>query len=365
MGSSPISCIRALILLDFSGKVGAFFVFVVNSRLVRLFCNLISNLMHLEVNEMKTKMSMGRNTQLTVQEAFEMFIRSCTVKNLSERTIKTYRHHYSLLVRFKSSDDLIESINKSVIEDYVLFLRGNTSANDITINSYLRSLRAFLYYCMENNYLPRFKIEIPKAEKKIKETYSMDELERLLMKPDVKTCDFSEYKIWVLENYLLGTGNRISSALNLKIKDIDFYNATILVQKTKSRKQQIIPLSNSLNSILQEYLTYRGGEGEDYLFCNMYGERANLRSVQEMVCKYNLARNVKKTSCHLFRHTFAKNWILAGGDIFRLQKILGHSDLTVTKEYLQMFGNDVALDFEKFNPLDNMKSTKQRRKLVM
>ena len=56
---------------------------------------------------MKTKIGMGRNKQLTVQEAFEMFIRSCTVKNLSERTINTYRHPYS---RFKIANDLIESV---------------------------------------------------------------------------------------------------------------------------------------------------------------------------------------------------------------------------------------------------------------
>jgi len=42
--------------------------------------------------------------------------------------------------------------------------------------------------------------------------------------------------------------------------------------------------------------------------------------------------------------------------MFRLQKILGHSDLTVTKEYVNMFGQDLQMDFEKFNPLDNLKS---------
>ena len=42
--------------------------------------------------------------------------------------------------------------------------------------------------------------------------------------------------------------------------------------------------------------------------------------------------------------------------MFRLQKILGHSDLTVTKEYVQMFGQDLQMDFEKYNPLDRMRS---------
>jgi len=44
--------------------------------------------------------------------------------------------------------------------------------------------------------------------------------------------------------------------------------------------------------------------------------------------------------------------------MFRLQKILGHSDLTVTKEYVAIWGQDLQIDFEKFNPLDRLKKNK-------
>lgn len=56
------------------------------------------------------------------------------------------------------------------------------------------------------------------------------------------------------------------------------------------------------------------------IFCNNYGEKGDKRTYQQQVQNYNVKRKVNKTSCHLFRHTFAKQWILAGGDIFRLQK---------------------------------------------
>lgn len=65
---------------------------------------------------------------------------------------------------------------------------------------------------------------------------------------------------------------------------------------------------------------------------------------------------VNVTSIHSFRHTFAKNWILSGGDIVRLKTIMGHSNIAVTNEYLAMFGQDLQMDFEKFNPLDNLKN---------
>lgn len=299
---------------------------------------------------------MSKKSNLSIQEAFDLFIRKCKIKNLTDLSISSYEKKMVHFYEFIDKSEPITAVTKDTVDDYILWLRENTEANDITINSYLRSVRAFLYFCMEDKYIPTFKIQLIKAEKKIKETYTDDELVRLLEKPDVDNCSFSCYKTWVFENYLLGTGNRISTALDLHIGDINFQSGVIVLRKTKNRKQQIIPLSATLAEILQGYLQIRGGEADDYVFCNEYGEQASCRTYQQLVRRYNRKRGVEKTSCHTFRHTFAKNWILNSGDMFRLQKILGHSDLTVTKEYVNMFGQDLQMDFEKFNPLDNLKS---------
>lgn len=302
------------------------------------------------------KITMSKKSNLSIQEAFDLFIRKCKIKNLTDLSISSYEKKMVHFYEFIDKSEPITAVTKDTVDDYILWLRENTEANDITINSYLRSVRAFLYFCMEDRYIPTFKIQLIKAEKKIKETYTDDELVRLLEKPDVDNCSFSCYKTWVFENYLLGTGNRISTALDLHIGDINFQSSVIILRKTKNRKQQIIPLSATLAEILQGYLQIRGGEADDYVFCNEYGEQASCRTYQQLVRRYNRKRGVEKTSCHTFRHTFAKNWILNSGDMFRLQKILGHSDLTVTKEYVNMFGQDLQMDFEKFNPLDNLKS---------
>lgn len=302
------------------------------------------------------KITMSKKSNLSIQEAFDLFIRKCKIKNLTDLSISSYEKKMVHFYEFIDKSEPITAVSKDTVDDYILWLRENTEANDITINSYLRSVRAFLYFCMEDRYIPTFKIQLIKAEKKIKETYTDDELMRLLEKPDIDNCSFSCYKTWVFENYLLGTGNRISTALDLHIGDINFQSGVIILRKTKNRKQQIIPLSATLAEILQGYLQIRGGEADDYVFCNEYGEQASCRTYQQLVRRYNRKRGVEKTSCHTFRHTFAKNWILNSGDMFRLQKILGHSDLTVTKEYVNMFGQDLQMDFEKFNPLDNLKS---------
>ena len=295
-----------------------------------------------------------KDGNITVEDAFNNFVRKCKVKNLSSYTISAYEKKCDEFLEMVGKDSPVSEIDSDAIDDYIIELRER-DVTDITIATIMRHIRAFVYYCQECNYINNFKVTVPKAEKKVKETYTNEELLVLLERPNVNKCTFSEYKTWAFINYLIATGNRLSTALNIKIKDVDFDSNTLHLSKTKSRRQQIIPLSASLAVVLKEYLETREGDAEDYLFCNEYGAKASDRTYQQLVRRYNLKRNVNKTSIHTFRHTFAKNWVLANGDIARLKSILGHSSISVTNEYLQMFGQDLQLDFEKFNPLDNLK----------
>lgn len=303
------------------------------------------------------KITMVKKNNLTIEDAFALFIRKCKVKNLTDLSISSYEKKIVHFYAFMDKKSQVSDITLDVIDNYILWLRENSEANDITINSYLRAVRAFVYYCQECNYVAPFKIRLIKADKEVKETYTSEELARLLEEPD--TQSFSVFKTWAFENFLLGTGCRISTALNVKIEDIDFINGLITYRKTKNRKQQIVPLSKSLERVLHSYLEIRGGEPSDYLFCNEYGNKASERTYQQLVRRYNLKRNVNTTSCHSFRHTYAKLAVMNGMDCFRLQRMLGHSSLTVTKEYVELFGNDLAVDFDKFSPLDNLKTRQQ------
>jgi integrase/recombinase XerD len=309
---------------------------------------------------------MRAKIEATVGEAIEHFYKKCAARNLSAKTVESYKKRLKTFKEFIEDETLpISSVDKNIVDDYILYLRETGNRNDVSNNSFLHDLRVFLYFCMDEGYIPTFKIKLPKIDKPIKEIYLDNELVKLLRKPNVKTCDFTEYKMWVLSNFLLATGNRISSVIEIKIGDLDFQNALIQVNKAKNRKAQIIPMSTVLSEILYEYLTYRKGETSDFLFCNAYGEKAHQRTYQGMLSRYNTRRGVTKTSAHLYRHTFAKKWILNGGDIFRLQKILGHSDLAMVREYVNMFSNDVAIDFERFNPLDNFDGVNRGNKIKL
>lgn len=288
----------------------------------------------------------------TVSQAFDEFLKWCKAKNLSEYSILFYERQFGKFLEWYGCDDL-DGIDQNTIQNFILYLQEK-DVSDITVNTYLRAIRAVLYYWMELGYLPKFKISLVKAQKKVKETYTDEELALLLKKPDLKKCTFAEYRNWVLVNYLLATGNRISTVVNLKIKDLDFDNDCIILRHTKNKRQQIIPMSSTLKEVLLEYLKYRKGTPDDYLFCNEYGEQMQVNSLKTAIRRYNQSRGVMKTSCHAFRHTFAKKYILAGGDIFRLQKLLGHSSLEMVKEYVNMFAEDLKQNFDNLNPLEQI-----------
>jgi len=266
-----------------------------------------------------------------------------------------------LFGKFQSIAVPCVQITYDTILDYIQWQKKQGTINDISINTNLRGVRAFFYYAMEKGYLPKFKIRLIRAVKPIKPVYTNEELEKMLKKPDLKTCNFKEYRTWVIINYALATGNRLETIQQLKIQDISFDGNEIALLKTKNKRQYYIPLSRDLSQILAEYLTFRKGDKEDILFCNAYGTPLKKRTIQEDIQQYNIKRGVEKTSIHIIRHTFAKIWIRNGGDIFALQEILGHSSLEMVKEYLALFGDDLKEGFNSRNPLDSFNRKRKQK----
>lgn len=292
------------------------------------------------------------NTKITLDEGYDQFIKYCKVRNLRPATIEHYDGTMKSVYKFIEPKTLISTINESTIESFILYLQTELNIKDVTINTYLRTFRTILYYFMRLGYMKEFKISSYKFDKTIIETYSNEELKILLKKPNLAKCTFAEYRNWAIVNFLLGTGCRVHSLVNIKNKDIDFENEVVYLNTTKNRKPLIIPISTTLITVLRGYMKVRGGELEDYLFCTEYGKQADRQTVNLSINQYNKRRGVMKTGVHRFRHTFAKNWILNGGDIFKLQKILGHSDMRVVRNYVEMFTEDLKKDFNEINPLE-------------
>lgn len=303
---------------------------------------------------------MARGKQIIVKiskstsECLDIFIKHCQTKNLSPETIKTYRYECEAFIKWYKEEQEktdIEDITADTLGEYIIFLQEK-EISQTYIATKLRQLRAFLYFCMDRDYLVKFTVTIPKADEVIKEPYTQKELERLIKKPT--SSNWVEWRCWAMVNYLLSTGNRLATVLNVKIEDVDFVNNLIKLNKLKNRKQQYIPMSSGLKDVLKTYLRLWEHTDTDYLFPEYEGKQLSTRGAQWSIRNYNLNRGVMRTSIHLFRHTYAKYYIVAGGEATHLQRLLGHSTLAMTNHYINLYSTDLQKNYDKFNPLDNL-----------
>ena len=291
----------------------------------------------------------------TFAQGCEEYLDNCCARNLRDGTIKHYRDSIRQIQNYIDGDMYIKDITKETFDNFVKALRNNKNLNSMSIYTYSRDFKTILNFFMRREYLQTFKVQLMKADKKPIETYSDAELIRLLKKPNLQHCSFTEYKSWVIVNFLLSTGVRQRSLMNIQIKDIDFDNDVVNINVTKNGKPLIIPLNSDIIKILREYLKYRNGAPEDYLFCNVFGKQLTKSTLYHQMYEYNKSRGVEKTGLHRYRHTFAKKWVLMGGNVVTLQKILSHSSLEITQNYLNMLVSDIREDIEEFNILREFK----------
>jgi integrase/recombinase XerD len=208
---------------------------------------------------------------------------------------------------------------------------------------------------------PAFKIEMIKGQEEPLKLFTDEELELLLEKPRAKDS-FTDWRTWAIVNWVIGTGNRAATICQVQIGDIDFKYKEITLQHTKNKKAQTIPLSPALETVIKEYIRIwrKESSAEDYLFPSVADEKLTTNALAHSFGRYCNDRGVERTNIHGLRHNFAKGWVRNNGNMFALQQILGHSSLDMTRRYVKLFGEDIKEDFEKFNPLDNIKRAGKR-----
>jgi integrase/recombinase XerD len=210
---------------------------------------------------------------------------------------------------------------------------------------------------MEQDYLPKFKIHLLKQPEKIMATYNDEDIEKLIEKPNFKTCSFVEYRNWVMVNYFMETGNRLHSVVNIKVSDICLPERKIIVHVTKNREEIVTPLTKTLLAILPYYIETWGLINDSYLFPSAKGEQLKENIAKQSIAQYNKKFGVNITSIHAFRHTFARNYIVTGGSSFKLQSLLGYKDIGMTRHYVHLFCEDLASDIDEHSIVERIKPT--------
>lgn len=289
----------------------------------------------------------------TAAECFEDFLFAKKAQGLANKTLDSYRNHFHAAGKHIDWHVPIEDIGQKEINYLVSQLRDR-NLKPHTIASYIITVKTFFSWARSEG-LSTLNVPLYKYEDSIKETYTDSELHLLLKKPNLRKCAFSEYRNWVIINLLLNSGCRAATIRNIKISDIDIEGGLCFFRHTKNKRTQVSPLCSEMKSILHDYLLIRKGTSDDYLFPNEFNNQMSENCLVSAIQRYNRSRGVTKTSIHLFRHTFARKYLLdCGGNAFVLQKLLGHSTLEMTKKYCELFNADIIRNYDSFSPLSNM-----------
>ena len=306
------------------------------------------------------KITMNEQTGKSCMEVFQEFVISQTAKGVSDTTLTNYHYHMQNIAKYLDVERDFEDVTKKDIEAMAAAMRRNGLAHN-SIATYFRMLKTFYNWCKGEN-LSSLDVPNMKEKETVKETYTDEELKRLLKRPD-RGCSFSEYRNWAIANFLLNSGCRAATVRNIQNKDVDLEAMRVTFRHNKNGKIQVIPLCSLMANILKDYMKIRGGEPQDYLFCDVYGGMLTEDALRHAIAHYNKSRGVKSTSIHKFRHTFARKYLVdCGGNAFTLQKLMGHSTLNMTKHYCRVFDADIAKDYDMFSPLAQIQKPKERIK---
>lgn len=225
------------------------------------------------------------------------------------------------------------------------------------INTYLRNVKVFFGFLVKEGYIadsPFKHVKLMKEEVDSVEALNEQQVRALLAQPDKRT--YAGFRDYVAMLIMLDCGLRLSSTINLRIEDVDFKDEVIHVRagNSKNRKGQYVPFSKQTKKALQELIAEASDFGSEYLFTTVYGNKLDPSRLRQRMKTYGKSAGITgvRVSPHSLRHTFAKYYILRGGDPFTLQKLLNHHDITMVRRYVQMNDLDIRKQHERFSPLN-------------
>ena len=299
-------------------------------------------------------------------EAKKKFMLRCFALRLADTTITAYEEFFSSFEKFVKAENKLnsfEQVDTIALRRYLVLLSSTMCG--ITVEGYYRKLKTLYNFLLKEGLIksnPLNTIERPKVAKRKIQTFNSNEVYAMLNAYDVNT--FIGLRNYTLLSFLLATGVRRSEFVNLTIFDVDL-QADIIRVIGKGDKERLIPIGKKLKLIIKRYLKAR----DEYLkqeckhktsaafFISRYGDKLQLSGANSIfqALKKTLGLKGKRFSAHIWRHTFAKSFLLNGGDVFSLQELLGHADVDTTRIYINLNTQELKQQNDKYNPLDNTK----------
>lgn len=316
---------------------------------------------------------------MPLSKAIEGFILYRRTEGISPNTIKIYEWTFDRMIECLG-DREVASLKNEDIQKFYLWLQSDyqpTRRNGdtapllpSTVEKAWSTLRSFYHWATENLGVERADQTIKRPRYRSKEiTPFLEEEVRALLKACVYTreAETKERKAFTMRRgtahrdtaivlMLLDTGLRVSECARLKLKDINTATGEVFVdafgtgQKTKSRH---VYLGKHALKAIWRYLSGRDDLEKDApLFLTRLGNKMDKDSIRLMLNELGDRAKVKNVHPHRFRHTFAIQYLRNKGDVFTLQRLLGHSTLDMVQHYLSIAETDIQDAHRRASPAD-------------
>ncbi len=260
-------------------------------------------------------------------------------KGLSSNTLVAYQHDLKNFLNFLEEKKLsFNTVRPLDITEYLTQLQGKK----ISVRSRLRaqvSIRQLYRFLLQEEKLkdnPTDKVDLPHLGRKLPEHLSLEEVERLLAAPDVKTpLGIRDRTMFEL---LYATGLRVSELVGLKLEQIHLTEGYLLAHG-KGSKERLVPIGKSAVGWLRTYLEKARekilkGKNLSHLFISQKRTPITRQQFWILLQRYGkLARIQKHFSPHTLRHSFATHLLAGGADLRVVQTLLGHADIATTQIY--------------------------------
>ncbi len=284
---------------------------------------------------------------------YERWLR--TEKRASANTVSSYLRDVRQFLTYLSALDLsLEQVDGSRVETYrgTLLAQGKSAATATRSIASLKSFYTYLQLAGQVSTNPAKEVTFAKAERKLPEILTHNEVDLLLAQPDCR--DIKGFRDKAMLELLYATGIRVSELIGLNVDDLNL-SASVIYCESRG-KRRMIPLYPSAVQILREYLARVRPQlvlqqEETALFVNLTGHRLSRQGFWKIIKFYQEKAGIyKDITPHTLRHSFAAHLLENGADLRSIQEMLGHSDISSTQIYTQVVGQKLKAVYAKAHP---------------
>lgn len=263
------------------------------------------------------------------------FLQHLQNKNFSAHTIKGYRTDLLCFLTFlkKQKRDNLSSFTSPIIRSFLASEQKNKPART-TILRKIASLRSFTAYLLSQEKISKnpFKLlPAPKRQRILPKFLTLPEVDRMI---DTASTGKWAARDKALFELMYSSGLRRTEIVQLKIKDVDFFNGIVKVFG-KGAKERLVPVTDAALIALREYLHTRvNPSAQEALFLNAHGHPLTGDGLAYIFRNTSIASHIaRKVTPHSMRHSFATHLLNNGCDLRSLQEMLGHKSLSATQVY--------------------------------